>query len=49
MKNNEIKKENKNKKKLYNKSWNILPKSWSGYSVYKQISCDSGWSTYKRR
>ena len=34
---------------LYNKAWNILPKSGSGYSVYKQISCDSGWSTYKRR
>ena len=34
---------------LYNKSWNIFPRSGSGYSVYKQISCDSGWSTYKRR
>lgn len=34
---------------LYNNAWNILPRSGSGYSIYKQISCDSGWSTYQRR
>lgn len=34
---------------LYNNVWNILPKSGNGFSIYKQISCDSGWSTYQRR
>lgn len=34
---------------LYNNAWNILPRSGNGYSIYKQISCDSGWSTYARR
>lgn len=34
---------------LYNNAWNILPRSGKGYSIYKQISCDSGWSTYARR
>lgn len=34
---------------LYNNAWNILPKSGSGFSIYKQISCDSGWGTYHRR
>ena len=34
---------------LYNNAWNVLPRSGNGYSIYKQISCDSGWSTYARR
>ena len=34
---------------LYNNIWNILPKSGSGYSIYKQMSCTSGWSTVQRR
>lgn len=34
---------------LYNTVWNILPRSGNGFSIYKQISCDSGWSTYERR
>lgn len=34
---------------LYNNAWNILPRSGSGYSIYKQISCDSGWSNVQRR
>ena len=34
---------------LYNNAWNFLPRSGSGYSIYKQIGCDSGWSTYSRR
>lgn len=34
---------------LYNNAWNILPRSGNGYSIYKQISCDSGWSNYQRR
>lgn len=34
---------------LYNNAWNFLPRSGSGYSIYKQIGCDSGWSTYARR
>ena len=34
---------------LYNTAWNILPRSGSGYSIYKQISCDSGWSNVQRR
>ena len=34
---------------LYNNAWNILPRSGNGYSIYKQIGCDSGWSTYARR
>ncbi len=34
---------------LYNNAWNFLPRSGNGYSIYKQIGCDSGWSTYARR
>lgn len=34
---------------LYNNAWNFLPRSGNGYSIYKQVSCDSGWSTYARR
>lgn len=34
---------------LYNNAWNILPRSGNGYSIYKQISCDSGWSNVQRR
>ena len=34
---------------LYNTIWNYLPYSGNGFSIYKQISCDSGWSTYERR
>ncbi|MBQ7140906.1 MAG: InlB B-repeat-containing protein [Bacilli bacterium] len=34
---------------LYNNAWNILPRSGTGWSIYKQIGCDSGWSTYQRR
>lgn len=34
---------------LYNNVWNILPRSGNGYSIYKQISCDSGWSNVQRR
>ena len=34
---------------LYNNAWSILPRSGNGYSIYKQISCDSGWSNVQRR
>ena len=34
---------------LYNNAWNFLPKSGNGYSIYKQIGCDSGWSNVQRR
>lgn len=34
---------------LYNNGWNILPRSGSGYSIYKSMSCDSGWSTEAKR
>lgn len=34
---------------LYNNAWNYLPRSGSGYSIYKQIACDSGWSNVQRR
>ena len=34
---------------LYNNAWNILPRSGNGFSIYKQIGCDSGWGTYDRR
>lgn len=34
---------------LYDNSWNVLPRSGNGYSVYKQMSCDSGYSTYNYR
>lgn len=34
---------------LYYNVWYILPRSGNGFSVYKQISCTSGWSTYERR
>ena len=34
---------------LYNNIWNILPRSGAGFSIYKQISCDSGyWATETR-
>ena len=34
---------------LYNKVWNILPYSGNGFSRYKQMSCNSGYSTYYNR
>ena len=34
---------------IYNNAWNILPRSGSGFSTYKQISCDSGYATYQTR
>lgn len=34
---------------LYNNGWNILPKSGSGYSIYKSMSCDSGWGIEENR
>ena len=34
---------------LYYNVWYILPRSGNGYSIYKQISCTSGWTTYERR
>ena len=34
---------------LYYNVWYILPRSGNGFSVYKQISSTSGWSTYERR
>lgn len=34
---------------LYNNVWNILPYSGNGYSRYKQMSCNSGYSTYYNR
>ena len=34
---------------LYNNIWNILPRTGNGYSVYKQIYCDSGWYITERR
>ena len=34
---------------LYNKVWNILPYSGSGYSRYKQMSCNSGYATSYNR
>ncbi len=34
---------------LYYNIWNILPRSGAGFSIYKQISCDSGYSTYETR
>ena len=34
---------------LYNNAWNFLPRSGNGYSIYKQISCDSGWYDIARR
>ena len=33
----------------YNSAWNILPYSGNGFSRYKDMSCDSGWSTYATR
>lgn len=33
----------------YNSAWNILPSSGNGFSRYKDMSCDSGWSTYATR
>ena len=34
---------------LYFNIWNILPRSGAGFSIYKQISCDSGfWATETR-
>lgn len=34
---------------LYNNAWNLLPYSGNGYSRYKQMSCNSGYSTYYNR
>lgn len=34
---------------LYYNIWYILPRSGNGYSIYKQIICTSGWTTYERR
>lgn len=34
---------------VYNNAWNILPKSGNGYSIYKSMSCDSGWGIEQRR
>ena len=34
---------------LYNKVWNLLPYSGSGYSRYKQMSCNSGYATSYNR
>ncbi|MDO5569710.1 MAG: hypothetical protein Q4G04_06410 [bacterium] len=34
---------------LYNNAWNILPSSGNGYSIYKTMSCDSGWSIVDTR
>ena len=34
---------------LYYNVWYILPRSGNGYSIYKQIICTSGWTTYERR
>lgn len=34
----------------YNGAWNgILPTSGSGFSSYRDMACDSGWTTYSRR
>lgn len=34
---------------VYNNAWNILPTSGSGYSIYKSMSCDSGWGIEQKR
>ncbi len=34
---------------IYNRIWNILPYSGTGYSRYKQISCGSGYNTSSNR
>ena len=34
---------------LYNNAWNILPRTGSGYSIYKSMSCDSGWGVEASR
>lgn len=34
---------------IYNNGWNILPRSGSGYSIYKSMGCNSGWSIVETR
>ena len=34
---------------LYNKGWNYLPYSGNGFSRYKQMTCNSGYSTSYNR